>query len=128
MRKCNGCGYEGRDNEFYYMDETTGKQLVEIYECPQCQHGDIEDMEVDKNKYMAVVLFDVGSDTFYDCCVFVETDGDPKEIAINEALTIINEEYGDADMTFGDSDIQDVLVYEKNNIDRSFQNDLIKGE
>lgn len=126
MRKCNGCGYEGRDNEFYRMDEATGKQLVEVYECPECQGTDIEDMEVDKNKYMVVVLFDVGSDTFYDCCVFVETDGDPKEIAANEALTIINEEYGDADMTFGDSDIQDILVYEKNNIDRSFKDQLIK--
>ena len=80
------------------------------------------------NKWMVTVLFDVGSDSFYDCTFFIECKGDPREIAIREALVTINEDYAEAagsGMAFVEKDIVDVLTTEESFIIRGFK-DTIK--
>jgi hypothetical protein len=80
-------------------------------------------------KWMAIVLFDVGSENYYNVTVFAKVEGerdwvDTAPIA-EEAVAIVNEELEDEDLTA--EDIVDVLLFEQSAIVRGFEGDLVKA-
>ena len=46
-KRCKDCGYIGESKEFYHIEETVGKQLVEVYTCPECDSENITESDND---------------------------------------------------------------------------------